>query len=73
MVSAANLRLCRAQIISCFLANCNLILQWSVGTILMGLYSFMQDSDITNGSVESTKAEKVQFAKDSLEFNVQNK
>jgi hypothetical protein len=39
----------------------------------MGLYSFMQDSDITNGSVESTKAEKVQFAKDSLEFNVQNK
>jgi hypothetical protein len=33
----------------------------------------MQDSDITNGSVESTKAEKVQFAKDSLEFNVQNK
>jgi hypothetical protein len=47
--------------------------QWSVGTILMGLYSFMLDSDITNGSVESSDEEKRQLAKASLAHNIQHK
>lgn len=39
----------------------------------MGLYSFMLDSDITNGSIESSDEDKRQLAKSSLEFNTTNK
>ena len=47
--------------------------QWSVGTILLGLYSFMNDTAPTNGSEESSEEEKKQYAKASVEFNLKDK
>eukprot|EP01036_Dinobryon_divergens_P030237 gene30237-39448_t len=46
---------------------------WSVGTILMGLYSFMQEETPTFGSITTSDAERRKFAKDSLYFNLKNK
>jgi len=46
---------------------------WSVGTILLGLYTFMLDNQPTYGSIETTESAKRLFAKDSLEFNMKNK
>ena len=45
---------------------------WSVGTILTGLLSFMNEAAHTTGSISSTKAEKRRFAKLSLESNLRN-
>lgn len=45
---------------------------WSVGTILTGLLSFMNETAHTTGSISSTKAEKRGFAKVSLEYNLKN-
>ena len=50
-----------------------LCMQWSVGTILMGLYSFMQEETPTFGSTSASDAQRRKFAKDSLEFNLKNK
>jgi hypothetical protein len=55
--------------------NANLVLsnQWSVGTILMGLYSFMLEEAPTYGSIVTSEQFKRKAAQDSLEFNVKNK
>ena len=45
---------------------------WSISTILMGLYSFMLDDKPTTGSINTTTATKITFAKDSLEYNIKN-
>jgi hypothetical protein len=39
----------------------------------MGLMSFMLDSDITNGSIETSEEEKRELALKTLEFNTGNK
>jgi ubiquitin-conjugating enzyme E2 J2 len=46
---------------------------WSVGTILMGLHSFMLESAPTQGSIVTTDSQKRKFAYESLEFNCKNK
>ena len=46
--------------------------QWSVETILVGLYSFMLEDDFTEGSIETTYKEKEQFALKSMEHNAKN-
>ena len=46
---------------------------WSVGTILMGLYSFMQEDAPTQGSIESTSSFRKEAAADSLAANCKNK
>jgi ubiquitin-conjugating enzyme E2 J2 len=46
---------------------------WSVGTILMGLYSFMLEETATYGSITTTDSFKRSCAKISLEFNSKNK
>jgi hypothetical protein len=56
-----------------FNANLVLFFQWSVGTILMGLYSFMLEEAPTYGSVVTSEQFKRKAAQDSLEFNVKNK
>jgi ubiquitin-conjugating enzyme E2 J2 len=43
---------------------------WNSSTILTGLLSFMTGSDMTYGSMESTNDQKIQFAKNSHQFNV---
>ena len=47
--------------------------QWSVGTILMGLQSFMYESTPTHGSIVTTDALKRQSASESLAYNCKNK
>lgn len=46
---------------------------WSVGTILLGLMTFMNDNKSTFGSIETSEATKRIYAKESLEYNVKNK
>ena len=46
---------------------------WSVGTILMGLLSFMVQDSPTYGSIETSDAFKRKAAVESLEYNCQNK
>mmetsp|Transcript_34785 Transcript_34785/g.76713 ORF Transcript_34785/g.76713 Transcript_34785/m.76713 type:complete len:174 (+) Transcript_34785:127-648(+) len=46
---------------------------WSVGTILMGLYSFMQEESPTYGSIATSEAFKRRAAGESMDFNVKNK
>jgi ubiquitin-conjugating enzyme E2 J2 len=46
---------------------------WSVGTILVGLLSFMVENEHTAGAITTEAADKKQFAKNSLAFNVKNK
>mmetsp|Transcript_4431 Transcript_4431/g.5129 ORF Transcript_4431/g.5129 Transcript_4431/m.5129 type:complete len:216 (-) Transcript_4431:305-952(-) len=45
---------------------------WSVGTVLIGLCSFMLDSSPTAGSIESSLATKRKFAQQSLDYNVRD-
>mmetsp|Transcript_28812 Transcript_28812/g.43508 ORF Transcript_28812/g.43508 Transcript_28812/m.43508 type:complete len:215 (+) Transcript_28812:112-756(+) len=45
---------------------------WSVGTVLLGLCSFMVDNAPTSGSIESSLAGKRRLAKQSLDFNVRD-
>lgn len=47
--------------------------QWSVGTILMGLFSFMLENTPTTGSLVTSDTAKRKFAFNSLEFNCKNK
>ncbi len=47
--------------------------QWSVGTILLGLYTFMLEESPTYGSITTSPDTKRQLASESLEFNVKNK
>jgi len=42
---------------------------WSVSTILTGLLSFMLEDDKTVGSIETTKEEKIKYAKKSKQYN----
>ncbi|KAF0715820.1 Aste57867_3189 [Aphanomyces stellatus] len=42
---------------------------WTVGTILVGLFSFMNEQSRTNGSIETTRDEKRKLAAASLAFN----
>eukprot|EP01039_Chlorochromonas_danica_P002615 gene2615-2858_t len=46
---------------------------WSVGTVLLGLYSFMLEETPTYGSIVTTDLLKRQLANESLEYNVKNK
>ena len=46
---------------------------WSVGTILMGLLSFMVQDSPTYGSIETSDAYKRKAALESLEFNCKDK
>eukprot|EP00599_Poterioochromonas_sp_BG-1_P007352 CAMPEP_0173151128 /NCGR_PEP_ID=MMETSP1105-20130129/11391_1 /TAXON_ID=2985 /ORGANISM="Ochromonas sp., Strain BG-1" /LENGTH=207 /DNA_ID=CAMNT_0014066435 /DNA_START=46 /DNA_END=669 /DNA_ORIENTATION=+ len=46
---------------------------WSVGTILLGLYTFMLEESPTYGSITTSPDTKRQLASESLEFNVKNK
>ena len=50
-----------------------LYLQWSVGTILLGLFSFMLEEGSTYGSIVTSDAFKRRAARESLDFNVKNK
>lgn len=45
---------------------------WGVRQIVMGLHSFMNEDKRTVGSVESTKEQKMELAKASHSFNVDN-
>lgn len=45
---------------------------WSVGTILNGLLSFMNEAAHTTGSIATSRAEKRRLAKTSLECNLRN-
>lgn len=46
---------------------------WSVGTILIGLYSFMGEDSPTYGSIVTDVATKRKAANESLQFNCNNK
>ena len=46
---------------------------WSVGTILVGLYSFMGEDSPTYGSIVTDIATKRKAANESLQFNCKNK
>ena len=45
---------------------------WTVSTILMGLTSFMNENTPTYGSIQTTVAEKVAFARKSKRFNLKS-
>eukprot|EP00744_Colponema_vietnamica_P005329 GILI01007813.1.p1 GENE.GILI01007813.1~~GILI01007813.1.p1 ORF type:complete len:217 (+),score=47.37 GILI01007813.1:268-918(+) len=45
---------------------------WTVGSILQGLLSFMQDTVRTTGSVESSLSEKRRLARSSMAFNMKD-
>jgi len=45
---------------------------WSVGTVLIGLLSFMVDSAPTAGSIESSLTTKRKLAQQSLDYNVRD-
>jgi len=45
---------------------------WSVGTILMGLYSFMLEETVTHGSIETSPAFRRKCAEESLATNCQH-
>lgn len=45
---------------------------WSVGTILIGLFSFMLEDQATQGSIVTSKITKRDYASRSLEHNVKN-
>tara|TARA_B110000114_G_C15062847_1_gene386133 strand:- start:21 stop:1436 length:1416 start_codon:yes stop_codon:yes gene_type:complete len=42
---------------------------WNIRTIMIGFYSFMLEESQTEGSVETTYSEKLEYATNSLEFN----
>ena len=44
---------------------------WSIDKILMGLYSFMLDTEITTGAIESSDEDKRAFAAKSLAWNAE--
>ena len=46
---------------------------WSVSTILTALLSFMLEKTPTQGSLETTEAEKRLLAEQSVSFNLENK
>lgn len=45
---------------------------WSVSTIITGLISFMAETAPTLGSIETSSYQKKKFAKQSLDYNVQD-
>ncbi|UJR24901.1 hypothetical protein I4U23_006267 [Adineta vaga] len=45
---------------------------WSISSILNGFLSFMCDTSMTHGSIETSYAQKRQFAHDSLSYNIQD-
>ncbi len=45
---------------------------WSVGTILNGLLSFMQESAISTGSISTSREMRQQLAQESLQWNATN-
>jgi len=55
------------------LSNFLITVQWSVGTILMGLYSFMLEVSPTYGSIETSDLFKRKVARESLSYNCKNK
>lgn len=46
---------------------------WSVGSILIGLHSFMLEEAVTYGSITTTSADKRKLAVESLKHNLTNK
>eukprot|EP01031_Cornospumella_fuschlensis_P036376 gene36376-44126_t len=46
---------------------------WSVGTVLLGLFSFMQEETPTFGSISASESQRRQLAADSLAYNTQSK
>lgn len=45
---------------------------WSVGTILNGLLSFMQESAVSTGSISASREMREQLAQESLQWNATN-
>lgn len=45
---------------------------WSVSSILTGLLSFMLENSRALGSIETTQYEKLEYARESLEFNLKD-
>ena len=45
---------------------------WSVGTILNGLLSFMQESAVSTGSISASREMRQQLAQESLQWNATN-
>ncbi|XP_074599044.1 ubiquitin-conjugating enzyme E2 J2-like [Brevipalpus obovatus] len=46
---------------------------WSISTILTGLLSFMLENNPTMGSIETKDSKKRAFARESWQFNLENK
>ena len=42
---------------------------WNIRTIMIGFYSFMLEESQTEGSIETSKEERIKYAEESLEFN----
>eukprot|EP01105_Mastigella_eilhardi_P022579 TRINITY_DN5574_c0_g1_i1.p1 TRINITY_DN5574_c0_g1~~TRINITY_DN5574_c0_g1_i1.p1 ORF type:complete len:163 (-),score=42.32 TRINITY_DN5574_c0_g1_i1:67-555(-) len=42
---------------------------WSVSSILLGLLSFMLETAVTYGSIETSATDKIRLAQESLDFN----